>query len=225
MKVALNIGIALFTITTLAQSSLNKDVGEFTEIKVYDLITVNMYQSEDENKVVVSGDNPDDIKIINQKGRLKIRMQAEKMYNGQEVQVDVYYTSVSLIDANEGTRITVNNVMKQKEVNLRAQEGGRINVELEVEEATIKAISGGEITPTGSASSQEITINTGGIYSAKDLVTNYTKVKVTAAGTVEVNATDLVDVQVVAGGSVYIYGKPKEVNEKKMAGGKIQRMD
>jgi hypothetical protein len=225
MKTILNLGLALIAISGFAQSSLNKDVGEFTDIKVYDLITVTMYQSEEENKVVVSGDNPDDIKIVNQKGKLKIRMQPERMYDGKGMQVEVYYTSVGLIDANEGTRITVSEVLKQEKVNLRAQEGGIITVELDVEEATIKAISGGQINSNGSAGSQDITINTGGIYKAKDLETNHTKVKVTAAGSAEINATDVVDVQVVAGGSVYIYGKPKVVNEKKLAGGKIKRMD
>ena len=36
-------------------------------------------------------------------------------------------------------------------------------------------------------------------------------------------ATDLVDAKTRAGGEIIIYGKPKQINEKKIAGGTIEQ--
>ena len=39
----------------------------------------------------------------------------------------------------------------------------------------------------------------------------------------DVYATDLVDAKTRAGGEITIYGKPKQINEKKIAGGTIEQ--
>ena len=39
----------------------------------------------------------------------------------------------------------------------------------------------------------------------------------------QVYATDLVDAKTRAGGEIKIYGKPKQINEKKIAGGTIEQ--
>ena len=38
------------------------------------------------------------------------------------------------------------------------------------------------------------------------------------------NASTLVDAKVSAGGSIYIYGKPKQINQKTVFGGKIEEV-
>ncbi len=38
-------------------------------------------------------------------------------------------------------------------------------------------------------------------------------------------ATDLVDAKTRAGGEIKIYGKPKQINEKKIAGGTIEQAE
>ena len=52
-------------------------------------------------------------------------------------------------------------------------------------------------------------------------ITQQTTVTVNAGGLANVYATDLVDAKTRAGGTITIFGKPKQINEKTVAGGNI----
>lgn len=65
-------------------------------------------------------------------------------------------------------------------------------------------------------------MNSGGIYKAEKLVTNQTVITNNAGGEADIFATDLVDAKVRAGGDITIYGKPKQINQKVIAGGTIE---
>ncbi|WP_443634591.1 head GIN domain-containing protein [Candidatus Marifrigoribacter sp. Uisw_064] len=224
MKNIASILIVLISLSTFAQSELVKEVGDISVVKVFDLIEVNLIKSS-ENKVVVKGENVDDVKVINDQGKLKIRMLLERRFNGNETFVEVHYTSLDIIDVNEGSVIVSNELIKQNTIELRAQEGGKIHVGLDVNFAKIRAVTGGIIEASGLSKSQEIVLNTGGIFEGRELNTENTKIKITAAGEAEINASNKVDASVTAGGEIYIYGEPSTVNKKTFAGGSIQIMN
>ncbi len=224
MKQFIYLFTLFFTTTLLAQNPLDKEVGEFNEVKVYDLIEVNLIKSDD-NKVVITGDDVEDVEVINKDGKLKIRMAFEKTFNGDRTFVAVHYINIDIIDGNEGARITSNELMEQDEIILKTQEGAKIIAGLNVKKADIRAVTGGIIETHGKADSQVVTLNTGGIYEGKDFETKNTKVTIRAAGEAEVNASDLVDAKMRAGGEIFIYGKPNSVKEDRMFGGRIKRMN
>lgn len=208
----------------ISQNTIEKDVGEFEELKVYDLIEVELIKAK-KNKVVITGKNAEDVVVVNKKGKLKIKMNLEESYDGNNTSVKLYYTSVDILDVNEGALITSKDKIKQFEIELRAQEGGRINVALKVKTASIKSVTGGIIETSGKSDKQDISINTGGVYKGKEFRTGTTKVVIRAAGEADVNASDLVDVKIRAGGDVFIYGNPERVDESRVIGGRIKRMD
>ena len=61
----------------------------------------------------------------------------------------------------------------------------------------------------------------GGILKAKDLETSQTSINVSAGGNAEIHASTLVDAKVKAGGSIYIYGSPRQINKETLFGGTI----
>ena len=67
MKNVLVIGFLCLSFIGFSQRIVDKAVGDFNEVKVYDLIEVNLIKSN-ENKVLVKGDNVDDIQIVNKNG-------------------------------------------------------------------------------------------------------------------------------------------------------------
>ena len=87
-----------------SQDSVTKTLGEFSELKVYDLINIELIKSE-ENKIIISGDNKNDVSVIQKNNKLKIRMKLDKMFNGKNTNVKLYYTSIDEIDANEGANV------------------------------------------------------------------------------------------------------------------------
>ncbi len=217
--------IALFLFSAcLFGQEISKDVGDYNELKVYDLIEVNLIQSS-ENKVVIKGDDTQDVVIVNKDGTLKIRMATDKIFQGENTYIEVYFKEISVLDANEGARIIGNHMISQTRIELRAQEGGIINVGLEVDHTKIKAVTGGIVKASGLSKTQDIKLTTGGIFEGRDLKTLETTIGVTAAGEADINASEKVDVKVTAGGDVYIYGNPKTINEKTFAGGRVKKMN
>lgn len=213
----------VFSITLFAQDTIEKTIGEFTTVKVYDLINLNMIQSK-ENKVIISGKNRKDVEVVNKNGKLKIRMNIEEIYDGNDTVVNLYYTSVDEIDANEGAKVVVKDTIEQFEIELRTQEGAEITTELKTSFATVRAVTGGIINVTGQSKNQDVSIYTGGILNGEEFVTEKTDVSVNAAGEAYINATEFVDVRIRAGGDVFIYGNPKKVDESRVFGGRIKRM-
>lgn len=214
----------LFTVTLTAQNPVEKTVGDFNEVKVYDLIAINLIKS-DEAKVVIKGQDVEDVVVVNKNGKLKIRMNTDKIFDGDETFVAVYYTDLDVIDGNEGAYITANELIEQPSIELRAQEGAHLKVGLDVDQVQIRAVTGGIVETRGKAVSQNIVLNTGGVYEGKSFETKNTTINIKAAGEADVYASKVVDARVTAGGDIYIYGNPEEVNEKRTFGGRIKRMN
>lgn len=224
MKTFITITFIALTSIITAQNPKEKGVGDFTEVKVFDRIEVNLVKS-DVNKVEITGDDIDDVEVINKDGKLKIRMKFNKIFNGDRTFVAVHYTKLDIIDGNEGAFISSNELIKQDYIELKSQEGARLKIGLDVKKVDIKAVSGGVVETRGKADSQDIVLNTGGVYEGKAFETQNTTVSIKAAGEADVNASKLVDAKVRAGGDVNIYGSPATVNEDTMLGGRIKRMN
>lgn len=216
--------LLVFTISINAQKTIEKHIGEFSELKVYDFIEVELIQSK-ENKVIISGENKNDVIVNNKNGKLKIKMNLEELFDGAQTKVKLYYTGIDVIDVNEGADLFSEDSIKQFEVELKAQEGAGIKVDVNVDYLMVKAVTGGIISASGSAKSQYISISTGGVYKGADLITDTTEVSINAAGEASVYATKLVEAKVRAGGDIQIYGNPETVNESSVLGGRIKRMD
>tara|TARA_R110002049_G_scaffold292252_2_gene476650 strand:- start:42506 stop:43189 length:684 start_codon:yes stop_codon:yes gene_type:complete len=224
MKRVITSLVFLISVVASAQDVIEKSVEAFTELKVYDLIEVEMVKAS-ENKITITGKNKDDLQVVNKNGTLKIRMNLEQIFDGKQTKVTLYYTHVDIIDANEGANIHSKDVIKQFEIDLRAQEGAKIDAHIDVDYVNIKSVSGGYIEAVGRATNQDISVLTGGTCDAQTLETEKTEVDIKAAGEVHIKASKQLDIKIKAGGNVYVYGKPESVNESRVFGGRVTYMD
>lgn len=217
--------IAFVTFTTVAQGENTKQLDKFTELKVYDRIIVTLVKSS-ENKLVITGDDKDEVSISNKGGLLKVRMEFDNFLDGSEAKATLYYTeNLSLIDVNENAKVISEETFSGNYTQIKGQEGGVVTLKVSLESVYVKSVSGSEITLSGKAKKQEVTVNTGGKAFNKELNTKETKVVVMAGGRADISASDLADAKVKAGGYIYIYGNPKTINKDKLFGGKIKVMD
>ncbi len=213
--------IGMISFTSIAQKTTTKELEPFTQVKAYDRIIVSLVKSS-ENKLVVTGDDQDEIDISNKNGVLKIKMELDNFLDGDEVKATLYYSeTLALIDANENAKITSDETLKGDRVEIKTQEGGRINLKIALNDLYVKSITGGEITLDGKSGIQEVMVNTGGKVKNENLNTEKTKVVVNAGGRANVKASDHVEAKVRAGGYIYIHGNPKNVERDKVFGGKI----
>jgi hypothetical protein len=218
MKKIILLGFVFLTQFTFAQTTI--DLGDFDDVKVFDKLNVTLIESN-ENKVIITGTNQSDVEVVNKNGLLKIRMPLTKTMSGDVIKVTLYFKKIQSIDANEGSTVTCADTFKQTTFDLSTQEGASITVVLDVDKTSIKAYSGGIINLSGKAITQSVSINSGGILKASDLETSQTTVSVSAGGNAEVKASTLVDAKVKAGGTITIYGKPKQIKQETFMGGSI----
>lgn len=224
-KYGILLGITFISLNAIAQRESTKQLEKFTQVKAYDRIIVNLVKGT-ENKIVITGDDQDEVNISNKNGLLKIRMEFDNFLDGNEAKATLYFTEdLTLIDANENAKIKSNEILKGNRVEIKAQEGGQIEMEVNLADLYTKSISGGEVTLTGKSKIQEVMVNTGGKVYNKELNTDNTTVVVNAGGRADVKASEKVKAKVRAGGSIYIYGNPKDIDRDKIFGGKIKIME
>ncbi|HEX8269256.1 MAG TPA: head GIN domain-containing protein [Flavobacterium sp.] len=214
--------LSVILISQVGFSQIRKKLGDFDEVKVFDRISVELVRSGDP-RIEISGKRSEDVEVVNNNGQLKIRMKLEQLLSGEEINVVLYHQELESIDAGEGSFISSAKEIEQPSIEIIAKAGSQIKLELDVKKVKVKAVTGSEITLTGAAENSDITIGTGGIVDAKKLKTSQTSVQISAGGEAHVNASDLVDAKVKAGGNVTIYGDPKHVEEETVLGGSIVR--
>lgn len=212
--------ITLVLLTQLTNAQITKNLGDFDVVKVFDKINVKLIPAS-ENKIVITGNRADEVETLNKNGELKIRMPFPKLLSGDAIMVKLYFKRIESISASEGSYVGSENTFKQTSIELITKEGSEINLDLNVEKVSVKANSGGIVELSGEATNQDVTITSGGILQAGELHTSQTTISIAAGGKAEIYANVLVDAKVKAGGSIYIYGNPKQINKETLLGGTI----
>ena len=222
LKNVLLVSIAVISQSTFAQ--VTKVLGDFSSVKVYDKLSVKLIASN-ENKVIISGEREKEVEVVNNNGELKLRMPFPKLLSGDSISIKLYYKNVDDVMASEGSSVSSEAIFKQTIFNLNAKEGATINLKVDAQKVNVKAVTGGVIELSGAAANQDVVIMSGGVLKSKNLHTSQTTVTVSAGGNAEVNASTLVDAKVKAGGTISIYGKPKQINQQTILGGKIEEKE
>lgn len=212
---------SLLVFSSIAFGQVEKKVGDFTKVTSFDQIDVYLVKSN-ENKVVIDGKEANEVELVNKSGELKIRMPLEKLLGGDHISVTVYFNNLTAVEANEGSRIACGDKIEATSFEIKAKEGSQIRLTLEVGKLNVRVANGSTINLEGNADTQDILVNSGGIFEAKNFKTNQTVIALNAGGEADIYATDLVEAKVRAGGDITIYGKPKQINQKVIAGGSIE---
>ncbi len=212
--------VFLFSLVGFSQT-IEKEFADFDQLKTFDGISVELIPS-DTNRAVVTGERKEDVVFVNKNGLLKIRFNLPKVTNQYKTKVKLYYKSLYLIDANEGSIIFTGGTVKEIDLDIKVQEGAIIRLDVESQRVNARVVSGGVITLSGNTKNQDVVVNTGGIYKGKECLSEQTKVSVSAGGAADVYATEIVKANVKAGGSIMIYGNPKLADTKKVLGGSIE---
>lgn len=221
MKKLVLVALVFATQLGFSQEKITKNVGDFSTVKVFDKISVQLVEAS-ETKVELSGDRKEDVELINKNGELKIRMALKKLLKGEEITAIVYFKKLDGVEASEGAYVSSPATFSGIDFNVNAKEGAEIKLTLDVKRATVKSSSGATVRLTGKAHNQDIVVSSGGILKASALEGEQTVVVVNAGGEADVTATELVDAKIRAGGTITIYGNPRQVNEKTVAGGTIR---
>lgn len=207
-------------VTALGFSQVTKNLGEFDSVSVFDKISVQLIDSN-ENRIEITGSRVNDVEIVNKNGTLKIRMAVKNILDGEDVAVKLYFKDINEISANEGSYIICDTPIKQTAMKVDTKEGAEVRLNLDVKKANLRAVTGGILKIKGKATNSDVSLGTGGVLQAEDLQTVQTSIKITTGGEADIRASELVDAKVRAGGNITIYGSPQQINKSTTLGGSI----
>ena len=229
MKKIIYIAAFIVAITSSAQSTISKKLGDYSTLKVYNGIAVELIKSK-EQKIEITGEKSEKVKLKNVNGTLKISLPfslkpADNAAEGK-ILVKIYYnTSIDTIDANEGATITGKD-FNQDKIEIKAQERAFINLTVATKYIIVKSSSGGIIKLSGTAKNQEVNLDLYGIYHGFNLkVSGNSTVNSGTGAKAEILAGETLNAKVSFGGSIFYKGNPEVVKDKKVIGGIIKKRD
>jgi len=225
MKNVIIIFLLITSNTLYSQKITTEKIEDFYKIKVYNGIRLELHKS-DENKLEISGYKSDKIKIKNTEGVLRISLRFPELLAGDKVSVKLFYNKeIQTIDGNEGSKI-IGKGIHQTHLEVKAQEGASIKLEIKTKHLKVKSTTGGVINLTGTSKNQDVELDLYGVYHGYNLFTsNSSTVKAGTGSKAEVYAGETLFAKVSFGGSILYKGKPEVIKNKKTAGGIIKQMN
>jgi hypothetical protein len=229
MKKNILIGALLISFNFLAQTTITSNLGDFTILKVYNGIEVELIKSN-EQKLEITGEKSEIVKVKNVNNTLKLSLPfsliPEKNAANGQVLIKLYYnTIIDVIDANEGATITGEEITQDKlEVNV--QERAFINLVVNIKHLEVRSSSGGTIKLTGITKNQDVAVDLYGVYNGFALEATANSIVTSGIGArAEIFSGETLNAKVSFGGSIFYKGNPEVVKDKKVIGGIIQKRD
>ena len=216
--------ILFFLVSTLSfsQEKVTKNLGDFHQLKIYRGLSVKLIKT-DAPKIIIEGKKSEQVTVKNINGILKISLKVLESFYADDISISLYFVDdIELIDANEGSTITSDRILKQDKIILKASEAGKINLEVGTTDIEVRAVSGGIITLEGYSENQKVHTNTGGNYKGENFKTKTTIISTSSGASATINATKFVNANANLGGTITITGDPTEVLKKESLGGYVR---
>lgn len=227
MKNIVIVVVLFLAFSAKAQTTVNKNLGDYSVLKVYNGIAVELIKSDSE-RLEITGQKSELVKIKNVNNILKLSLPfsikpSDNAADGK-ILVKIYYSKIiDTIDANEGATITGQD-FNQTKVSVNAQEGAFISLSIKTDYLSVRTSSGGIIKLTGTTKNQEVDLDLYGIYHGFDLKSSGNSlVKAGTGAKAEVYAGETLNAKVGFGGSIFYKGDPQVMKDKKIIGGTIQK--
>ena len=214
----------ILTFNLFSQSIIERNIGDFNRLKVYDLLNIELIKSSS-NKVEISGEFPSYAVVKNKNGELKIRMGLEKRFRGSKTNVKLYYEKIDKINTHEGAIVFSKDTIKQEKIIIKADSGSIQDYILDVKEISTKINTGSIIYLTGRTDIHIGKTTTGGEINAETLQSEESKIYVNTGSIADVSATDILELNIRTGGIVNVYSETKRIKENIRTGGKVIYVD
>lgn len=221
-----NIVLATLALVSLnVQAQVEKNIGDFTEIRTTNRIKVELIPSS-ENKVVLDSKDESNVSLVNKNGKLAVKNNIKELVSDSDfkINVKVYFKNLNAIEAESGSYIFSNKFVEATKLKLNTSSGSQLDIKIKAKNVDAKVFAGATMNLSGKSDTGTLIANAGGFIDAKDLKFTTVDATVNAGGKINTNASETVKATTRAGGSINIYGNPKTVTEKTTAGGNINRV-
>ena len=210
----------LGTFQFFGQSKIDRDLGDFSKVAVYDGINLELIKS-DENKVEITGKNTNYVVVKNKNGDLKIRLNLERRFSGDKTKVTLFYKTLYNIISHEGSNVFSKDTIKQADLNVKANTGSTINIIVALNTLNTTSATGSTVNLLGKAEYHDCSTSTGAEINAEKLITIETYATSTTGGLIEVSATKELEANSKLGGVINVHEKTDKIVESISLGGVV----
>ena len=212
--------ILFVTIPLFSQVKIDRDLGEFSKVAVYDGINLELIKSE-VNKVEITGNNTKFVVVKNKNGDLKVRLNLEKRFSGDRTKVTLFYKTLYSVISHEGSNVFSKETIKQADINIKAHTGSRQNLTVNLNTLNTTAATGANINISGKTEYHDTSSSSGAEIKARDLVSNETYATATTGGVLDVSATKELEANSKLGGTINVHEKTDKITESISVGGVV----
>tara|TARA_R100000935_G_scaffold58562_2_gene96225 strand:+ start:2092 stop:2763 length:672 start_codon:yes stop_codon:yes gene_type:complete len=216
--------ILLFWASTTFAQEITVELDNFTTVEVSKGLKVNLTQAE-KNEAVITGNSRNDVKLDIKNGMLKITVDLDHLWNEDNTIVNIYFKQLLKLEAKQNSNIDICGKLSQPIFNIRVQEGADVKAKVELENLYASIVTGGNLFIIGTAAQQDIDVKAAGDFKGENLIGTDVKVSIAGGGTASIYSKAYVNAKVRAGGTIYIYGNPKKIDERTTFGGTIKKIN
>ena len=189
MRTKILILALILTQCVFSQNENSRKIGDFTILKVYDLINIELVRAE-ENYAQITGQHSNNVVVKNKNGELKIRMGIERRFRGANTKVKIFYNNIDKIYVHEGAFVFSKDTISQTALYVKADEGAKVSLDVSMTDLSTNTASGAIIDVAGNVNLHRAKVNTGGELQAEKLVTEETEVFLTTGAVADVFAKE-----------------------------------
>ena len=196
--------------------SEDRSVSGFDSVSVSSGMNLFLKQGNSESLKIEAEDNilPMILTAV-KNGRLEIKYK-NFLIGGLSLHkpINIYLTVKNLkeIDISSGVRIESEEI-KSESLKIDLSSGAEGNMIIISQKLVVKLSSGSKLEISGQADNQDIDLGSGGVYSAKDLVSKTAVIHASSDSNAVVNASENLDVEISSGATVQYAGSPKVISD------------
>jgi hypothetical protein len=196
---------------------------DFKSIEVSNGIKVIVEQANNKSITVEVDDNLQQHIITKiENGVLKI--ESDESYNATETPVvNVKMPVTNGLKTDSGSEITSSNVLITENMDVKADSGSEINIEVEADAIKLESESGSSIEAGGKALKLETSSSSGSQIDAKNLMANEVKANSESGSSTSVCPIVRLDAKASSGSSITYHKIPKTVLEFHYSGGSVTK--
>lgn len=219
LLIALILGSNIQAVAFSSEKTENRNLKDFTSIKVSAGIDLYLRMGETEEvKVVADGDIIDKVITEVKNGTLNIYMKQNNNWNWGNTKTRKVYVSVKelvKLDASSGSDVNSENTLTGESLEVRASSGSDVNLDIYFKNFSVDTSSGSDARISGKTKNFEASASSGSDIKAQDLESVICKVSVSSGSDATVNVSDELYANASSGGDVRYYGNPqvKDINE------------
>ncbi len=208
---------------TFGQKSFTRKVESFSELSLLGNIRVELYKSDTLSIEISLKDLPTENLITEVKAdKLSIRLKTGSNRDAV-VKVKVYYSKLDDLSVAANGLITSPEVLTGESINFSARSGGKMELELALEELDASVVEGAILVFKGAVKKQEVAVQTGATYSAFLLEAEDSYVKAGTGAKAKVRASRIIEANSNTGGYIAYIGDPINESIKTNLGGEIKK--